>query len=420
MDDDRLFDATESYFCDAVEPAMSKWHTTSLVTALKGILERRPQFEQASPTGRVDAFRAAADELTRRGLDGLSLIRYGMFEIVASTIINVLARSTLADQERPGGMSRADADAWWAALDLPARPMFSDTPTPAEVRGLMEEVIRPSLPRIMSWIATASINELLEVTPPPAVIPADLDSGFPDEELQAQYAWAVDHFSSTFYTEWSTSSLYYAYRWLSGHEIPPCNPDLMSDRRIDDSKLNAEIARRAAMSRGFHKPRIDAILSNEMIDFAVSLLEGKRYREAAAIFEFAASQTPYEGRFQNNIGFCLIPEDPLEALGYLKTAAEMNYPNPATNVYNQMCCHIALHRPREALALADAMWSNIRATRPADATLWKRDDLTSDWVIFKSGNAQISVAELAIALAREEGWPTEEVAWRERREQIDS
>ena len=43
MDDDKPFDAAESYFCDAPEATMAKWRTSSLVTALKGILERQPQ-----------------------------------------------------------------------------------------------------------------------------------------------------------------------------------------------------------------------------------------------------------------------------------------------------------------------------------------------------------------------------------------
>jgi hypothetical protein len=173
---------------------------------------------------------------------------------VVSSVISVLVQSAIVTEERPGGMSRSDADAWWAALALPARPSFPGTPAPAEIRGLIKEAIGPSLPRLMNWIATASLDDLLELTPPSAVIPESPDSGFPDDELDAQYSWAVDHFSSTFYSEWSTSSLHYAYRWLSGHEIPPCNPDLMSDRRIDSAKLNAEIARRAA-SRKTRPPR---------------------------------------------------------------------------------------------------------------------------------------------------------------------
>ena len=101
MDDDRPFDATECYLCDASEGSMGKWRTTSLVTALRGILERKPQFEPGNPGGTAAAFRAAADELTHRGLDALALVRYGMWETVASSIVDVLGQSTVVDEERP-------------------------------------------------------------------------------------------------------------------------------------------------------------------------------------------------------------------------------------------------------------------------------------------------------------------------------
>lgn len=417
MEDDRPFDATESYLCDAPETAMGKWRTTSLVTALKGILEKQPQFERSSPRARAEAFRAAADELTLRGLDALSLIRYGMWATVASSIITVLAQSAIVGQDQPGGMSRSEADAWWTALDIASRPSFADTPAPAEAHTLMTDVILPSLPRLMNWIATASIEDLLELKAPSAVISGDPANEYLDQDLHAQYAWAVDHFSSTFYSEWSTPSLHYAYRWLAGHEVPPCRSELMSDRRVDPAQLNAEIARRAATQRSepSHEPGIDSLLASEMARYATSLLDEKRYRDAAAIFQFATSQKPYDSRFWNNLGFCLIPEDPLEALGHLKTAADMNYFRPAVNVYNQMCCHISLRRPREALSVALAAWPNIHSARPSGATLWKRDDSTGDWVIFHADDDRASVAELAIALADDEGWPNEEKEWRDRR-----
>src|ERR1039457_4830124 len=63
MEDEKPFDAAESYLCDAPEGAMAKWRTSSLVTAVRGILERKPQFEHHSPSARLQAFHAAADEL---------------------------------------------------------------------------------------------------------------------------------------------------------------------------------------------------------------------------------------------------------------------------------------------------------------------------------------------------------------------
>lgn len=420
MDDDKPFDAAESYFCDAPEATMAKWRTSSLVTALRGILERQPQFEQGGPQARREAFRATADELTRRGLDALALIRYGMLETITASVITALTQSTVENQERPGGMSRSDADRWWVALSLSPRPTFPDTPNPAEVQHLITGVIGPGIPRIVNWIATtASIDDLLELTPPSDVLPESSGSSLLNSDLHDQYAWAIDHFSSAFYSEWSTSSLHYAHRWLAGHELPPCDPDLMNDRRIDQIQLNAEIARRASTRkrRRSGRPRIDSLMASEMQQYAVSLLTRGRYQEAATIFKFAANQRPYDANFQNNIGFCLIPEDPLEALRYLRTAADMDYRHPAVNLHNQMYCHAALHRPREALTVAESMWPEVRSTRSLGATLWRRDN-RDKWVITNVTGDRIAAVDLAISLAHAEGWDADEAAWRERRNEL--
>lgn len=419
MDDDKPFDAAESYLCDAPEATMAKWRTSSLVTALKGILEGQPQFDRDSPQARREAFRAAADELTRRGLDALALIRYGMLETMAASVMTVLTRSTVQSEERPGGLSRSDADKWWDALSLPPRPTFRDTPNPTEIRDLITRVIQPRIPRIINWIATeASVDDLLELTPPSSVLPESSDNGLLTSDLHDQYAWAIDHFSSTFYSQWSTSSLHYAHRWLAGHELPPCAPELMQDRRVDATLLNAEIARRAAtQKRRPSKPRIDSLMASEMQQYTISLLTRGRYQEAATIFKFAANQKPYDASFQNNIGFCLIPEDPLEALGYLRAAAQMDYRQPAVNLHNQMCCYVALRRPREALAVADAMWPKVCSARSLGATLWRHEG-PDKWLMIQVEDDHIAAADLAVSLAHEEGWEADEQAWKQKRRQL--
>jgi hypothetical protein len=156
-------------------------------------------------------------------------------------------------------------------------------------------------------------------------------------------------------------------------------------------------------------------MATEMKQYAVSLLTRGRYQEAATIFKFAANQKPYDASFQNNIGFCLISEDPLEALRYLRTAADMDYRQPAVNLHNQMCCHIALHRPHEALTAAESMWPDVmRSTRSLSATLWSYDG-PDEWLMMHVTDDRMAAADLAVSLAHAEGWETDEAAWRERR-----
>jgi hypothetical protein len=93
MDEDRPFDAGESYLCDASEQSMTKWHSASLVFAVRGIVERSPHFFHETASSRLAAFRAAADELTSRGLDADSLVRHGMWDKIASSLTGILVAS---------------------------------------------------------------------------------------------------------------------------------------------------------------------------------------------------------------------------------------------------------------------------------------------------------------------------------------
>src|SRR5271170_5821649 len=86
MDEGKAFDAAESYLSDSSQPVRARL-TVSLIVALRGILQRGPLFAQVSPEARCEAFQAAAEELTRRGIDASSLVRYGMFREEASPLL---------------------------------------------------------------------------------------------------------------------------------------------------------------------------------------------------------------------------------------------------------------------------------------------------------------------------------------------
>ena len=130
MEDDRPFDATKSYRCDASEPTMGNWHTTSLVTAVKGILTRQPQFEHGNPSARIAAFRAATDELTHRGRDELSLGHYEMWDRLASSVISVLVQSAIVTVERPGGCRAPTPMRGGQLLLFPRVPVSRTLPHP--------------------------------------------------------------------------------------------------------------------------------------------------------------------------------------------------------------------------------------------------------------------------------------------------
>ena len=322
MNDGKAFDATESFLSDSAEEIRSKL-TVSLMVAVRGILQRGPRFEYPSLEARRDAFHAAARELTRRGVDASTLVRYGMFREVALPLLAGLLRGPVSDAQKAAPISLADESVlvphpegldvagWYQALGIKVGGTHWPPASAADLLAFVNDVLIPTAPLIQNWVYTAPLDDLLLLTPPsdPESLRTYKDS-FADE-VREQYEWTVDHFTETFYHDWRTASLHHAYGWLADREIPPCPQGLMDERRIDTVKLNAEIARRATSKRPDDPGALSAggLLVPQMVEFAKPLLEEGRYREAAAVFEFGIQKMPNDSDLRNNLGFCLFPLD---------------------------------------------------------------------------------------------------------------
>ncbi|HEX6472175.1 MAG TPA: hypothetical protein VF069_23990 [Streptosporangiaceae bacterium] len=443
MDAEKPFDALETYLCDEAEASMAKRRTASLVTGVRVLLERGEDLRNSTVDARYAKFRAIADELTRRGIDATSLVRYGMWRQVSAPLIGGL----LADRMIPGvtafQIGEFDHKAWSNALGVPTTYKVPlDSPLP-DIVSSVSEIVIPLVRSTLSWISTATLDQMVRLDPPARVATTDSNTPPLDANLCIQYRWIVDHFSYTFYREWDTPSLHCAYRWLNGREIPPCSPELMSDRKVDRNQLNEEIARRSVPPDSTSRFKGNGVaaavvsgamsftsssemvgvwmrpLMSDMMQYAKRLLQEGRYREAAAVFEFGAQGLPHDAELRNNVGFCLIPENAQDALQHLERAADMNYPHKGVNIYNQMCCYAALARPRAALNLAESFWTQIGKSTSADAaassgaTIWRLQGDDS-WELSSTEDTRQSIASFAAAIAVREGWHEYEQLWRGR------
>jgi hypothetical protein len=266
----------------------------------------------------------------------------------------------------------------------------------------------PVISRLLQWTAVASLDELINLTPPTRDAIASLPPGEPgDRSLREQYRWPVDHFTKTFYRDWNTESLHYELRWLDGDILAPCPDELMRDRRIPREQITEEIARRVVYNSGNIDP--GESLADEMTRHAEKLLKQRRYREAAAVFEFGVQQRSEDPVVRNNLGFCLIPVEPREALNHLKSAANMGFEPSAINAYNQMCCYVAIGRSRAALNIADSEHKKPEA-KQVGGFLWRPHE--GQWELFHTERPFNEIAVLAAEIARNEGWKDQEEFWR--------
>jgi hypothetical protein len=423
MVDSKPFDARETLMCESSPAPDARWRTVSLVAAVRAIVAWSPASHgppwpldalASNPGTLLGAFQAATAELTRRGLDADSLVRYGMRNEIAGSLLGLLLVRDLKmgtpELVRQRGI---DLDAW--SNVLPGR-LDADPQAEVSVDHVMRrvaEVARSHVPLILAWIMRVQLDALVALPAPERDDLADaaiLDSG--DLKLYEQYAWLVDRFSTTSLSDWLTSSLLYEYRWHAEQEPPPCRAELMLDREVGEEQLNAEIARRTALDIPNGTPDPEAVLAADMAGHAGALLRQGRCREAAALFEFAARRRPTDPEARNNLGFCLIPTDPRRALHDLEGAAHMGYDHAAVNVYNRVCCHLSLRQPRAAVAAADAYWA-ARDDRPGGATLWIWQ-ADGSWQIGEVTDPHHTLANLAAKISQAEGWREDEERWHER------
>lgn len=305
---------------------------------------------------------------------------------------------------QPASPPELDAAAWDELVEamLTAQPedIAWSEPTPVNLQALIVATMAVIIP----WLTCAPLGDLLALRAPadPALTASPAALALPDPQLLFEYRWAVERFALTQLAEWNEQSLLLEHRWMSGAIPGPCPQELMVDRVVDQERLNAEIAGRRAAGTGpdtmLERPSIRPSLAHKMRQRAIALLEAGRFREAATLFEFALDDDPSDVAATNNLGFCLVPHQPREALEHLRRAYELGYRPLVINLHNRAVCHVLLGEPRMALALITAAWDEVT---DESAVLWVggREDL---WLA-KSASSRRELARLALQVAGELG-----------------
>jgi ribosome modulation factor len=383
---DDPFDARKVMFNDREQPAQHR-RTVSLVTALRAaVLE---SVHGASEGGDQAAYlRQVADELTARGIDGDCIVRYGLCaELIVAVVVRTLPHwmpalralggtQMVIEQDDPAPQALAPwphAETWEELLGPRVEREVGVSPADGITQSNIHVLIRSISSAALPWTLSASLNDLLALKPSTdEQLQHGHDAVAPEMETAEDYRWVVDRFSTTHLSDWSTSSLYCEYKWRQGICASPCREELMDDRVVDDQCLNAEIARRAVVA----EPKkyegdpagLNRTLFSKLSSSAVDLLRIGRFREAAALFEFAVSESPHNPELLNNLGFCLIPDDPRRALDKLEEASQRGYTHRGINLCNRAMCKFLLGDARAALHIIDEAWAAI----PTDtAVLWR-------------------------------------------------
>lgn len=419
-----LFDARRSMLEDEAEPHCN-WRIVSLVSALRAAvapldLDLPAGIDAAVRSPRIETIFELMAELERRGIDGESLVRYGLTSEIMNSIISMLLPAWLDanDDTRTKDSASPQAAEWREALAhlAPQDPLPLTSADDVDAVRTIATLFGQVFDYVLPWTLTAPISDVLSLKPGSISNSARLSVDESALELYEAYRWMADRFSVTHLRDWYPASLKREYKWLTNAISPPCSEVLMVDRVVPQAELEAEIARRAtegdtSSSSNGELGQFEQSLAIRMIPQAVSLLKRGRLREAGALFEFALSENATDPDAYNNLGFCLLPIDATVALTYLRKADALKYRNPEIITYNLAQCYFLLAEYRAALSLIQRRWESMRH-QPQSATLWVSDDL--ELVLKEAASPVEELARLARATALALGWLDEAEAWSAR------
>ncbi|MFC9250049.1 hypothetical protein [Amycolatopsis thailandensis] len=371
MDDP--FDARKVMLNDHERPFTS-WRTVSLVTALRSALMRDTGSGSPEAHDQATYLRQITDELTARGLDGDSLVRFGLGPELASAVLGQAMPYWLpALRVVPGPAAEHDPDpepeppwphpqTWESVLGPLLEAEKGLTRDLDASRTNIEQVVGAVMSMAYPWALSAPLDDLLALKPPSVEqLRSARQEPRPDTSVLEEYRWIINRFAETHLSDWSTPSLHREHKWRAGHYPAPCPESLMPDRDIVDHDLNAEIARRAvdAGPSTTHAGRpagLNRTMLSKLSMRALDLLRIGRTRDAAALFEFALNESPHDAELLNNLGFCLIPDDPRAALSRLEEAIQRGYEHIAINLYNRALCRLLLGDLRGCIYMITEAW----------------------------------------------------------------
>lgn len=461
----RTFDARQLVLeLEGSGKPLESWPTTALLCILRSKL-LLPPWLAPSPDERLTLLTRVAALLEERGVDVSSVIRFGLHDrllhaFITGIVVDRLTRrfeggTSDADSVEPasdGGEAAllrvwADSDRRSTAEGLregrtesgPDYLMFDEEEAPfllatqsaiadgpvepaeVEVDELRElrvmsvgEAIRllttpASIRRMAAWIMSAPLSVLL------AWRPVDTSTSnapmWPDNrELRVMYRWLVDRMTVTYLSRWNTESLHLEWRWMHDGMPAPFDLAILKERTIDDVCLNAEIARRAV-----HRKRDRTLPLDQAKDRALDLMRAGDRSSAAQLFKEVCDRQPENAEAHNNLGFCILPDDPTEALIHLYRGRDLGYEPPLTIALNLMQADLMTGRTRLAVEIAQRIWDDWNGYSPKIGS-WHWD-MSSEPRPVLIKDQRLPILFLAAEAAARQGLPTAE-DWTARHDRL--
>jgi hypothetical protein len=395
-----------TYVTDDVAQALGSG-LSAVIRLLHDLLEGRDLHEEPGEADRkqkqILALTAAVGDV---GLDGEALVRFGFAQEIAVRLAVAMVLEATGD--RSGRFEE-----WSKALGIESA--LSREPQPKRDGTRSITFSSSAIQALIRWVHHAPFADIVSWCPPSEAVQKRIaESSEPAKDVRDEYRWIVDRLSGRPASKWHKRSVELEFLWRRGRRPANLPDPALVEIPIATEEIAVEIADRALVnpSTGASPALLDQASTQ-----AKRFLHAGRYTEAAALFEFMGEHSLLpKVQCLNNRGFCLIPCEPINALHFLQAAAHGGYSPVAVNVYNQMCCRVALRDSSAVRALSELYWSDQFEPDASDATLWFRSG--AEWVLKETPDARALIAQLALENAMAEGWPDRVARWQKRLEAL--
>ena len=355
------YDGREVYLRDKAAGPPATWRLAAMLVGISEHLQTPP------PTDSVEASQRLAEIDELRPLieaRGLSFENHVLPHLQAVTGFAVFKQYFLSGNREAGGVEGIP-HGWLLA----ARPhLESDDPEPS-VEALSEG-FQGILSTTTSWAREASWDDLMNWHPPSSAS-ASSSLAMP---LQNDDLWVTERFTKTYLNQWSVPALRSEWRYLHGQKPAPCDPDEMRVREVSANDLARVMADRLGTEL-----RPSEELTSMLVEPALTFLKEGRRTEAAALFEAALRHSPNDSLALNNLGFCLLPDDPAEALRHLDDAIGTDKTHIELTSANRLLALALLGRWTSVCDLAESHLDRFTNSSPQGPLwLWDIDSVLHD------------------------------------------
>lgn len=288
--DQAPFDARSDYLAD-LDTHIDAWRFTSLLVALRECAMGNVDDRMPSPSELLEA-------VSQRGLDGPAIVRLALGSTFAAGVVMHLVEHAAGGHDgQPSEWLETLTQLGWIQEDTTensAFPMLND-------KGLHG---------IFAWFQVADPHVSLAGGVP---APEDLKDAAKHlktdrEQFAAEAEWVFDRFTETYLDGWSPESLKREWRYQNAQLSGCCPPAIMRQRLVSQPDLASRLAN-LAITDG-PGPRRDLVAVKN--GAATAAIRGDLHR-AVTLFEYLHETYPDDLEVQNNLAFCLIPDNPARA-----------------------------------------------------------------------------------------------------------